>query len=460
MSTILCMERTSSADIAKWIDTLSGSVIPAKPRAALRSFILERDIGGRAFSMVLNGHALGDFNLPDVSQAMATKIRKCWHADFPESVSIKATVSAAAEDHQRHDPRQDGVDYCGYEGYAGFKPGPGAGRNAVDNSAKLSRSWAGSREADAVSSRQAVSATMKSPKRTLPQVTFSLDVMRAALDSVAERADLNRQEMYLGLRDVIPDEVWDPLWASYTVDLARELHNEGQHLMDMQRSEKRRKSSPMLVKKPTDSASTHQDYVPQQLETTFKSAQSADPQNPQDDLANLPELRTRLERKHTPHGQALDQTLLPGAMTNTMDRIVECDEELQSNAETLRSEAQTMASDAMSHWLGKDSVSRATLSPFEIATWLRMLPKDRLKEDTLKTIAKQVIDKHMDEEEFRAAIAAGLDSFGISDQRQAAVLQRYFKQKQNEAAMAEAAKQEGALIRKFNAKLEAKVWQA
>ena len=31
--------------------------------------------------------------------------------------------------------------------------------------------------------------------------------MRAALDSVAERSDLNRQEMYLGLRDVISDEV-------------------------------------------------------------------------------------------------------------------------------------------------------------------------------------------------------------------------------------------------------------
>lgn len=89
-----------------------------------------------------------------------------------------------------------------------------------------------------------------------------------------------------------------------------------------------------------------------------------------------------------------------------------------------------------------------------------MLPKDRLKEDTLKAIAKQVLDKSMDEEGFGTAIAAGLESFGLSDQRQGIVLQRYFKQKQNEAAMAEAAKQEGAKIRKFNAQLEAKVWQA
>merc|ERR1712178_399966 len=136
------------------------------------------------------------------------------------------------------------------------------------------------------------------------------------------------------------------------------------------------------------------------------------------------------------------------------------EDDLQSNAETLRSEAKTIASTAMSTWLGNAAVSRASLSPLEIAQWLRTLPKDRLKEETLKLVARHVLDKSMNEDEFGAALAAGLESFGLSDQRQGMVLQRYFKQKQTEAAMAEAAKQEGALIREFNARLESKVWQA
>jgi len=448
MTVMRCMEGASSVEVASWIETLNASVIPMKPRTALRNLIVQRDISGRAFSMVLNGHALADFNLPDVSLAMATKIRKCWHADFPESVGIKAPGSVCREDQsQRHDACQDGADYSGYEGYAGYKPGPGTGCSGVNQGS------ADDREAVSGHSAHPALASMKSSKRTLPMVTLSLDMMRAALDSVAERADLHRQDMYLGLRDVLPDEVWEPLWASYTSDLVREqmMDKAAQRSVDLRRSAKAPrtsdKSSALLVKNPCHAPSAPEDYVPRRVEDHGKSTQDS---NPQDELAHLPELRSRLEgpRECASDRQALDQQDAP------------CDDDLQSNADTLRSEAQTIASDALSHWLGKAGVSRATLSPFEIAHWLRTLPKDRLKADTLKAIAKQVLDKDMDEDAFGAAIATGLDSFGLSDQRQGIVLQRYFKQKQNEAAMAEAAKQEGALIRKFNAKLESKVWQA
>lgn len=454
MSVTRSMEGTSSSEVASWIDTLNGSVIPMKPRTALRNFIVERDISGRAFSMVLNGHALADFNLPDVSLAMATKIRKCWHADFPDSVGIKAPVSASEGDKsQRHDPCQDGIDYSDYKSYAGCKTGPGTGRGGAGQGS------AGGHEAGSGRIGHpafASTSSMKNSKRTLPPVMLSLDVMRAALDSVAERADLNRQDMYLGLRDVIPNEVWDPLWASYTSDLAREFNNNGHGSMDLRRGAKvprtSDKSSPLSVipeKAVQADASPEETLlrVPRPLSAHCNPTQ--DPY-PQDELAHLPELRTRLEgpREFAPDRRALDQQDSPR------------DDDLISNAETLRSEAETLASAAMSQWLGKASVSRAALSPFELAHWLRTLPKDRLKEDTLKAVAKQVLEKSMDEDEFGAAMAAGLESFGLSDQRQGIVLRRYWKQKQNEAAMAEAAKQEGALNRKFNAQLEAQVWQA
>jgi len=278
--------------------------------------------------------------------------------------------------------------------------------------------------------------------------------------------------MYLGLRDVIPDEVWELLWASYTSDLVREHSSDAHDSMDLHRSPKAprtsHQSSPLLAKKPCHAPSSPEIFVDhtttmlpsgaRRCEDRCKSTQDS---YPLDELTNLPELRTRLEGKRERVPDCRDQQYCtPTPMTSSMTPIAEGDDDLHSNADTLRSEAETMASDAMSHWLGKEAVSRAKLSPFEIAHWLRMLPKDRLTEDTLKTVAKKVLDEHIDEDGFGLAVAGGLQSFGLSDQRQGIVLQRYFKQKQNEAAMAEAAKQEGALIRKFNAKLEAKVWQA
>jgi len=292
-------------------------------------------------------------------------------------------------------------------------------------------------------------------------VSISLEVLRAALDCVAERSDLNRQEMYLGLRDVMPDEVWNPLWASYTSDLVRERHIDVRANMEPNRGAKPshlpRKSHKVQQSACKDStsalrgfealSSSTQDCAPRASDAYSNSPQTCPPQ---DELAQLPELKSRLggKRQRGPE-QGLDE------------QDFQRDDDLHSQAETLRSEAETMASDAMSHWLGNSMVTRSALSPFELANWLRMLPKDRLEDNTLKSVARHVLDKSMDEDKFEAALAAGgFASFGVTDQRQAQILERYFKQRQSEAAMAEAAKQAGALNRQFNAKLESKAWQS
>jgi len=448
------MDKTSSGAVASWIDTLNATVIGTKPRMALRDLIVQRDINGRAFSMILNGHALIDFEIPDLTLAMATKIRKCWHADFPASVGIKHQSSVhGADQDQRHDPCQDGADYSGYEGYAGYKVGPGTGTRAKSRDSPDRRGGGSSRDVPVYRGSQ----TARNP---IPAVTITLEVMRAALDSVAERAEINRQEMYLGLRDVIPDEVWKPLWESYTSDLVRERHIDTQGNKDLGGTQTLKPSSLSPQKghrgvlspggKPT---SARQGYGKQSHQDRSCEAYGNSPQEnpPQDELAHLPEMRARLG------GQRQRGPETPSPRLDQDD--VQSDDDLRSQAQTLRSEAGTIADAAVSHWLGQSQLSTQSLSPFDLANWLRMLPKDRLESNTMKVIARQVLDNNMDEDEFGAALAGGLASFGVSDQRQVQILQRYFKQRQSEASMAEAAKQEGKMNRQFNAKLEAKGWQ-
>merc|ERR1712032_652645 len=113
------------------------------------------------------------------------------------------------------------------------------------------------------------------------------------------------------------------------------------------------------------------------------------------------------------------------------------DDDSVSQAPTRRSDAGSMASNAMSAWLGEDIPRGAGLTPFELADWLRTLPKDRLDGETLKAVARHVLDREIDEEQFGTAVAAGaLGTMGVLDPRQQKVLERYFKQIQTEAVMA------------------------
>lgn len=461
------MENTSSSAVATWIDTLNATVMPVKPRNALRDLVTQRDINGRAFSMILNEHALTDFNLPDLSQARATKVRKCWHADFPASVGIKSAVKSARKDDadQRYDPCQDGIDYAGFEAYAGYKTGPATGR-ATPSHVNSGRANGGQGGYARASTRD---AAQKSSRCSAPKATVSLEVMRAALDSVAERSNMNRQDMYLGLRDVIPDEAWKPLWESYTSDLVRERHSDAQTPADPHTGAQAL-HSPQETLQFLPSPARNSAYGPRGYEGQHTSTRSNFPRggeafgarsqdrSPEDELANLPELRSRLERTQLPeqlHGEPDNR-----AWECQRPQEDQMDDDSQSQVSALRSEVETLNSDAMLHWLGKDTVCKSKLSPFELANWLRTLPKDRLDGDTLKVVARHVLDNNMDEDDLQAAITAGgFASLGVSDQRQAQILERYFKQRQSEGAMAAAAKEAGALNRSFRAKQEAKPFQ-
>ncbi len=85
------------AAVATWINTLGIGVLQIKHRTVLHDFVVERGINGRQFSIILNQHALTTFNLPDITLAMATKVRKCWHRDFPESLKIQPPQASQDE---------------------------------------------------------------------------------------------------------------------------------------------------------------------------------------------------------------------------------------------------------------------------------------------------------------------------------------------------------------------------
>jgi hypothetical protein len=291
--------------------------------------------------------------------------------------------------------------------------------------------------------------------------TITLEVLRAALDCVAEKAELNRQEMYLWVRAVIPDEVWKPVWENYTADLIRE-QDSLQGTIDPRKSAKSmkpQKSTKAIPSRGCDDRGyeSHAPRSPERADCSYEGYghSSLEYMHQEDELANLPELRSKIEdRQHQRVDPGLERQGSP-----LLDRqdSPPCDDDRRSVAETLRSEADKLANDAMSNWLDDGQVSRASLSPLELGHWLRTLPRDRLDGETLKVVARHVLNNSMDEEEVAAAVAAtGFASLGVTDQRQAQILERYFKQRQSEAAMAEAAKTSGALNRQFNAKLEAK----
>jgi hypothetical protein len=430
------METTSAAQVAAWINTLGGSILSIKQRTALHDLILHRDMNGRTFSMILNQHGcLTDFNLPDLTMATVTKVRKCWHRDFPDSVSIQAVRSSQESAHEdnkfgsgRYDPCQDGCDYSAFQDYAGYKSGRvGRGRGGMNSG----------------SSNVTMSVKKASPQRAAQGVTVQLEVLRAALDCVAERANLNRQDMYLWVHDVIPDEVWHPLWDSLTSDLVREGRSAPGHA----------RSSHGVVRHQANTESPPPTSLPRMdgtppLRHSPRVTPQASPceyeeESPRDELASLPELRSRLDghKQGAPVWGSLDR------------QDFHRDDDLHSQAPTLRSEAETMASEAMSAWLENGCVRGSKLSPFELANWLRMLPKDRIDGDTLKVVARHILNQEMDEEAFETLINdGGLVDIGVPDQRQAKVLERYFKQRQTEALMAETAKHTGALNSTFRGK--------
>eukprot|EP00928_Gymnodinium_smaydae_P079835 TRINITY_DN63670_c0_g1_i1.p1 TRINITY_DN63670_c0_g1~~TRINITY_DN63670_c0_g1_i1.p1 ORF type:complete len:554 (+),score=59.85 TRINITY_DN63670_c0_g1_i1:230-1663(+) len=449
--------------------------------------------------MILNQHALSDFDLPDLKLSMATKIRKCWHQDFPESLQIKVPGAPQPDESQimpngqRYDPCQDGFDYSGMEGYAGYKPGPGTGRGA-GRGRSAGTSLVGGYSARGHEPSSYSGMPMSSPRPVAAKsASIPLEHVRAALDCIAERADLNRQDVYLWVHDVMPDEIWQQLWDSYSADLVRQrthasaisrntngvkgsghgntrsnVSGEGYPSRPQSNGREERTAPSYHGREDLnvsfddrvqnygreDHAYASQygrdDYPPSRGPHSARGDYAAAPHSarqdyvagprsqsrpcydrddygPEDDeLSQLPELKSRLQRQF-----------------GTSDR-----DDSQSIAPSYCSQAESMTSNAISAWLGTDMARGAMLTPVELADWLRTLPRDRLEDESLKGLARHVLDAQLDEEQFEAMLAEGrLSSMGITDVRQQKVIERYFRQRQKEAVMAETAKQTGALNR-------------
>lgn len=101
----------------------------------------------------------------------------------------------------------------------------------------------------------------------------------------------------------------------------------------------------------------------------------------------------------------------------------------------------------MSAWLDNE-VTAPYLSPLELAEWLRTLPSGKIAEEARKSVARRVLDREIDSRGFqRLLVECRWDDLGIIDERDANVLVRFFRTKQREATLAEAARQSAAMNR-------------
>jgi len=188
-------------DVAEWCGTLRG-VLPPGTRDHLHVRILEEGLDGNSFSMMLNKHILCDLNVKGLTLAMAQKVRRCWHQDFPDSDQVTTPI------HQRE--------------HASFEVTSMPAGHEMESAVPSSASRAACANQHTVG-REAHEPAV-TPKRTSQRQErrpSEVELLRAALDCVAERANLDRQEVYLWVHNVIPNEVWQPLWANVTADMLR-----------------------------------------------------------------------------------------------------------------------------------------------------------------------------------------------------------------------------------------------
>lgn len=380
----------SPSAVAAWCDTLGG-ILPAATRSKLSEHILDEGLDGLGFSALVNQHALGDLPIQGFTLAMAQKVRRCWHTDFPAS----ATVQAAACQEQR----------------LPGSPMPPAATEWRD-------------EAQLPQVPPLKPTPLMPPSVGIPQqssgfhLDSTLELLRASLDCVAERAGLDRQEVYLWVHNAIPNEVWQPLWDSITADMLghrcgvapgpeQHYHQQGQYYGE--------------THGPPTSARTA--LVP--------------PRRP---VAARPRSAGAVERGTTAGG-SWDPGLSPPPTTA---RSVAG----YSAAYTERSEVGSAQSQAVAAWLEGDSGAVAGLTPLELAEWLRMLPTGKVGQETKKNVARRVLEQQLDGQDFQDIIDGNRwREISIHDEREISSLTRLFRQKKQEAVLAEAAREAGKLNR-------------
>jgi len=358
--------------VAAWCDTLGG-ILPAATRSKLSEHILDEGLDGLGFSALVNQHALGDLPIQGFTLAMAQKVRRCWHTDFPASATVQA--SACQEQRPPGSPipsaamdRRDEVQIP----QVPFKPTP-----------------------------------LKPMSVGIPQqsggfhLDSTLELLRASLDCVAERAGLDRQEVYLWVYNAIPNEVWQPLWDSVTADMLGHQYGGA----------------------PGPPPSARTAWVQQRRPATGR-----------------PRSAGAVERG-TPAGGSWDPALSPPPATA---RSVAG----YSAAYTERSEVGSAQSQSVAAWLEGDSGAVAGLTPLELAEWLRMLPAGKVAQETKKIVARRVLEQQLDGQDFQDIIDGNRwREISVHDEREVSSLTRLFRQKQREAVMAEAAREAGKLNR-------------
>lgn len=96
-------------------------------------------------------------------------------------------------------------------------------------------------------------------------------------------------------------------------------------------------------------------------------------------------------------------------------------------------------------WLGGE-IGPAPLTPQEVAEWLRVLPSNKVSRETKKDLARRVLHFKLNGDDFHHILNSGRwAELGVKDDRESVTLLRQFKQRLQEAALTEAARQTAKL---------------
>lgn len=75
-------------DVVEWLSALA-HLVPSDISKDLKRQVLAHRIDGNSFSMFLNTCSLGELEVDNLSTLHQARMRKAWHADYPESASIR-----------------------------------------------------------------------------------------------------------------------------------------------------------------------------------------------------------------------------------------------------------------------------------------------------------------------------------------------------------------------------------
>lgn len=102
--------------------------------------------------------------------------------------------------------------------------------------------------------------------------------------------------------------------------------------------------------------------------------------------------------------------------------------------------------DHMTSWLELEGQGIPPLTPAQVSDWLRTVPTNKVERETKKDLARRVLHFKLNGDDFQHILASGRwAELGIQTERESVILLRHFKQRQQEATMAEAARQTAKL---------------